>query len=342
MADGDTFKVLMLGGRRCGKTSMLAMIIQEFNKNNYGNLNLFPSLEKGDPFGKKIAEMRKLIAKDKFEEEDGGTIGIDEFGMSISLKKYAKSKLDITFTDIPGEWMKGGIGIEDQMKKLLKANAFLVAIDTPFLMEEYGAYDEDRNFCFAVCTRLQSLGETENQGKRLVLFVPLKCEKYLHEGRMGEVNDKIKEAYKAAFTFFEGQDKYEVAIAPVVTMGVFEFLDFKRDENGEVVTTVAVDRKTGQKIKRQQGIYKKIAHKSVPFNPHYCEQPIYYLLAYLLTMAADSTKTKTGGGIFAWLANIFFKIPMAENWLKEKKEILKQLKTRGDGYEIIHDPLHFK
>lgn len=68
----------------------------------------------------------------------------------------------------------------------------------------------------------------------MILFVPLKCEKYynqrkLSEDRMEELNVKVKKAYEKLITFItqgENKDRYECAIAPIFTLGNARFNRF--------------------------------------------------------------------------------------------------------------------
>ncbi len=238
----ESFKILMLGGKGTGKTSTIAMIVDEFDKKSFGNLNLLPSFSNGDTFGQKLAEMAELASKDEFLEKTRvPTSESVVHELSINLKSTPlNSGIKMSFIDIPGEWIKGGEFNENMEKELKSSNVFIVAIDAPLLMEENGAFNETVNYCSAVCNRIKQLDLSDAgvmaSGKKMILFVPLKCEKYFAEGRMPEVNDKIKDRYKPTFNFLRGSIAHncEVAIVPILTMGIFKFDGFKRDKNGEV------------------------------------------------------------------------------------------------------------
>ena len=329
------FNVLMLGGRRCGKTSTLAMIIHGFSTEVHGDLNLVPSLANGDSFGEKYAEMVAFGRKDTVSIIPDANPGQDivKHDMSVSLKTYPNSKIELTFTDVHGETMRTCPG--ELRDTLHISNVCIVAIDTPFLMEEDGEYNEPRNYCSDVCDRIEELEFDEKSGKKMVLFVPLKCEKYIAQGRMQEVCDKIKESYESAFDFLAVKNRQNcvVAITPIVTIGILEFSKFERDDEGNIKETGGIP----------TAIYWKPDSEKMKLETKYCEQLIYYLLAYILKMTADRNPNRKGllGGL-QWFANVFLRMPTAKNWLDQTEWILKQLKTEGDGYELLSDPLHFR
>ncbi len=337
-ADPKSFKVLMLGGRRCGKTSALALIVKGFNDEIHGDLNLVTSLDKDDWLGEKIQEMEGFMRKDSFFLTPDEGPGLDKRSrkLEISLKSHSNSNLDLLLTDVPGEWMKKGSENEAIMQEeLASSNVFIVAIDTPYLMEADGKYNEARNYCSHVCERILHL-DFSGDAKKMILFVPLKCEKYVHiQGGLEEIRDRVKAAYQPVFTSLCGQNAKNcvLAITPIVTMGVIQFGTFKRDE-----ATGAIEEKLGIPT----AIYHKTAGKT-ELEPKYCEQLIYYLLAYILKTAALMMNNKKGlwRGL-QWFANIFLKMPTGKNWLAQTDWILKQLNTSDDGYELLSDPLHFK
>ena len=88
-----------------------------------------------------------------------------------------------------------------------------------------------------------------NDQKRMILFVPLKCEAYKIEGRMPEVLEVVKESYNELITYFttgKNKELCTIAITPVITMGGLRFLRFVMplDEDGNIVCD-----RSGQPVK---------------------------------------------------------------------------------------------
>ena len=115
---------------------------------------------------------------------------------------------------------------------------------------------------------------------RLILFVPLKCEKWYYRttnsesyganpneiNYMREIANKIEKGYKGLIEWFKSPDladKCTVAITPILSVGGMRFKDF-----GEGDSEKAIERERFMKI-REKG-----------YSPKYCEQPLLYTLAF--------------------------------------------------------------
>lgn len=187
----------------------------------------------------------------------------------------------------------------------------------------------------------------------MILFVPLKCEKYynqrkLSEDRMEELNVKVKKAYEKLITFItqgENKDRYECAIAPIFTLGNARFNRFAGND------TNASDGSNNYYIMNAKGYPDKPLYSfdidATEPAPEYCEQPLLYTLVFLLKWA-EQTKTRKSGllgsilGMADTMASRFLKIPGAKDFADRSEFLRSKLKKEGDGYEIICDPLKFK
>ena len=74
---------------------------------------------------------------------------------------------------------------------------------------------------------------------RMILFVPIKCEKYYHEGRMDEVNKEIKKQYKLLFDDFGTLPKKDLYTVAVGLMSLDE-TEFARFAAGSVFIAVPI------------------------------------------------------------------------------------------------------
>lgn len=344
--------VMMFGGRRAGKTSVLAAM-QSCFEDQFGNSSLM--ITPSDPetiftIEEKQREIESYFGKNKrsFVTDDEPTMELNEYAFDVKLKSNDNSAMTIKFIDYPGEWLGDQNKIDLLNKYMEKSDIIMIAIDTPYLMEEtptaeddsIGQYNDYRNYSKRIGFMLKNM----NLGghPRMILFVPLKCEKYKNNGTLPIVATKIKEAYKPVFNIFEGKDasKAEIAILPIITIGKAEFAKFERDEDGEIL----IDEKWGTPSKAIFYFPDATAGKPEPL---YCEQPVIYVLCYLLDRAAKEKKKKRDklNPVGKWLMdNVWDKIwqiPSINDFLKEENSLRRKMKTKDDGFEIVKNPLKF-
>lgn len=360
-------KVMMIGGRRCGKTSVLAAM-----------QSCFKDVLRGTPFGMNTLNdptnasrdpMDELEAKrnevtkyflDKtihrtFVPDDNPTFDEKHYTFRISLKG-SSDIIKIEFVDIPGEWLADGVHREDIEKLMAESRILLVAIDTPHLMEAEGRYNDQRNRCYRICEMIESVGFADAaKGAGLILLIPLKCERYRNDGRMEEVAARTSEAYQELSNYImqpgkDGEKSLcQVAVTPIFTMGGAAFDRFKRDDNGEIIINGRYD------TPQCALYYFPDMTKKAP-EPLYCEQPLLYVLEFTLNAMQAVIKKKNLWGILtAKLAQILKNTPVnplyaiiadflaegigqwhgAEDYLECAEDIRKRLKRSGDGYRIL-------
>lgn len=345
VAEDLKVQVMMVGGRRCGKTSVLASMKrnfeEQFAKTNltitFGDLDTLTALEdKND----EIAEYFLHAGNRTFTPDSNPTDEMIKYTFSIGIANK-RGKIRVDFVDYPGEWLMDPVHVKDLKACMEKTQVIIVAIDTPYMMEADGVYNEARNCCHRAGEVLKMALEENPYGKRLILFVPLKCERYLNDGKMNEVLEKTKESYEEIINCFKReQSKYEVAVTPIFTLGGAMFSHFE------------VSRLTG-KIKINERF--KTPEKPIYYfpddtvkkpSPKYCEQPIVYLLLYLLQLAGDKKTSKyESAGVWGKfgikLQEWIFQTTSAEDYISERKAIENRLKKQGDGYQIIQNPMKF-
>lgn len=344
-------KVLMMGGRRCGKTSVLAAMKQNFDE-QCGKMGLIASYKDINTLD--VLEEKREEINDYFRGSDNRTFSPDSnptedmttYSMSIGLKDKIGG-VDIEFTDFPGEWLsaKNGTGYREKLVGLMKeTQVLIVAIDTPHLMEEEGDYNEKRNLCHKTSEMIKHALEDlkdESSYIKMVLFVPLKCERYLNDGKMDEVCKKTEEAYSSLISYLQqNKMKYEVAVTPIFTLGGAEFSYFERDGETKRIL-LNKEYKTPEKA-----IYSFPDMSVRKPSPKYCEQPLIYLLEYLMNLAAYNEWAKYQketwmGKAIIKLNGWLFNVATMESFIDKRCDILDYLKKTGDGYHIIQDPMKF-
>ena len=346
-------KVMMFGGRRCGKTSVIAAmkgcIENQFDKG--AHLTLTYDMETIGKISKKEKEIRKFLSGSEktFVPDEGPSVAEFTYNFDISIKNK-NGTIRLSFIDYPGEWLTKPDKQEHLLSRVSESNIFMIAIDTPMLMEEpdqadpdkIGRFNDDSNKPAMVCNAIKSVlkDRANPEVPPLIMFVPLKCEKYYNEKRMDEVNKKIHAAYRPLFDFFGGPNEgnFEVAITPILTFGenTAEFSRFATDDNGEIVLNSS--------DLPNESIYIRINPQAV-YSPMYCEQPLLYALEYLLYMARQQKEKqiRSAGFWSFWIKmwDSFLGLPNADDFLEQESAIRRRLRKDEDGagYELVHNPM---
>lgn len=355
----NVINVMMFGGRRCGKTSVIAAMKgcfeDVFGENTNLDINI-SDIATMNVIDEKSAEINQYFVNKTrsivMNKSYAATQGLMEYKLDICIKgKDGTTTLNLC--DFPGEWLDKNHQDEQKtlQSKIEHCNIIIIAIDTVYLMEKaanhkaesVGQYNERRNYCNHVANMVKDYFQVaDGEPPKMIMFVPLKCEKYYNNGEMELVKGRIHTAYKEIFNFAEdNKDKYEIIIAPILTLGknTAEFSRFEYGDDGEIMLDKDLMIPSMPKY-----IFKDI---SCSYSPKYCEQPLLYTLAYILDLmqkAKNSEKVKAGllKKFKLYILETYYDLASAQDFLEHKKIITGQLKIDNDGYEIISDPLQLK
>lgn len=337
MAD---INVLMVGGRRAGKTSVLASMDKCCRKQLAGveQLSVIRDPDSGIDLNMKLKELKRYFSKEykkrpTFVADLQPSVTSASYGFDISVNDRNLG-YKICFTDIPGEWISNPGHEADMQKAMDQSQVIIIAIDTPHLVEQreagtgYGKYHDEFNRVKEI-TRFFKQTFQKSKTEHLVLFVPLKCEKYYYRNadskawNMQLVTKTVQAGYRELLDFLTKSDVSElcsVAIVPILTLGGAEFNKF--DSNGYA------------------GIYSYVMDPALQeYLPQYCEQPLFFTLQYVIAMAERNKRNQ--GKISAWFRETF------QNQVKLKDLMncsgtLRQLIMTDEslGFHILNDPLH--
>ncbi len=319
MADINVF---MMGGRRCGKTTTLALIKENFNQVlhhdvNEGNDLLYLTNDPGKvvSLADAIDALRHYFSDDydpftEFVVDDNPNHDTTETVLRVSPVNGGES-LNITFRDIPGEWFSEPEH-DDQIKTWIQESQVLIlAIDTPSLFAENGYYAEYYNRIMHISEHLKGAlnGEFMNSplSDKLLLFVPLKGEMKMidRDGKpdvegMKEITQKVKDYYASLINHFQRgvyREKMTMAVLPVSTIPEMRWKRFGCIIDGQ---QASIFKENGQPryfdlhydannhpysvyIFRSPELFNRaVRDGSTPF---YCEQPLIYTLCYMLRLA---------------------------------------------------------
>ena len=363
-------EIMMIGGRRTGKTSVLAAMHGCFDS-VFGKTDIICSV--GGESTLDIIEAKRqemidylaLASQNKDFVPDGTpTAGDETYTFDIFLKNKRNNKIHLNFYDFPGEWIKEKSA--DIQEKIAKSHVLMIVIDTPYLMEENGQYNDRRNRCYRITEMIKgNFDINKSELPKLVLFVPLKCEKYYWEDRMNEVAAAIRkeEVYGSLINYLSsGQNtNCELAITPILTIGTAIFSRFERDKETHDFIMNEKYKYPNKPLyyfneEACRAAVKKGSNQKYAADPQYCEQPLIYTLSYALKMMAMAIE-KDNNDVGFW-ANLFgsslfpmFLKYIKENWLNfasasdfiaQRAKIQKHLVLDEHGFTILSDPLKFK
>ncbi len=276
--------------------------------------------------------LQSIISKREDLKDSPSTGAIEatstENTFSFKMGKAGRSQtLDIVIKDYPGEYLTSQP--EKVNKFITESSIVMVAIDTPYLMEDGGRYNESKNSVKLVTSFLKRNKDTI-QGK-MILLVPLKCERYFHDNHLNEMKSRVKQTYSELIAFCK-ENNVACIITPIQTLGDVEFDCF-------------VDNPT-----KMGGLTKLSAYRywknpslkdSPKYSPMFCVQPLYYLLTY----AANQYEWMCVQNSSTWsrIKSTFV------SFLKDDDEFLHEIKKMGgniihdqNGYEIVIQNLIFK
>ena len=316
-----TLRICMLGPRAVGKTTVLTSVFAD-TQNDLAGTGLFFRYKTGSASDQLISYKSKLQLC--IECGDPGKLpasgDISQFDFEVGYANRVKT--NVLVKDYPGEYLI------DESKKhyvtefLSESNVVLIAIDTPYLMEENGKYNSEKNKPEIVSSFVKN--NPDSFANKLILLVPLKCERYAHDKRIDEVSKRVKEVYSDLITFCK-EKNVACVVAPILTLGGIEFDVMKSNDFAGISTVPAY----------------RMYEKDPKYKPRFCVQPMYYLMLYAAYYSEWSKDHLTGflEKIQDMLARLF---TSDENFKTALREMRKNLLTDKFGYEILTTNSIFK
>lgn len=299
--------ILMLGGKRCGKTTVLASMYGEINRALSGTQL---KLEVEEQTRRALDEAKSSIERKmeqfkvpltRVEVDDNPTSALKTY--SFRLVVDGGSKIPFRIHDIPGEWLTDSH--QSEVKNLVReCQVIIIAIDTPYLFSKmtgkgYGIYHEEYNKPLEIANFFKNSLTVENIEDRMILFVPIKCERYYHltntpqlntckRNYMQELIDAIGNGYRDLLMYLRSSsallNSCTLAITPILSAGGIDFVRFRTDE--ETGKVVSLYQEPEFLREYEQG-----------YSPKFCEQPMVYALIYILLQEISPEKAPRFGGM---------------------------------------------
>lgn len=310
-----TLSICMMGPRSVGKTTVLTSIFHESQSHICDGSSIY--LKAMDQNTSKLNDYHAMLV-DAVAKRNASNLPasntISEFMFGLGLAGRPVS-VKIQVRDFPGEYLTSTIKSDrDEIYNFMaNATVILIAIDTPYLMEENGKYNEDKNKVSLVTHYLKDNVDVVKD--KLVLFVPLKCERYLHDGILNEVSQKTKAAYAELAEFFK-QNNIASFVTPIITLGGIELDQMVPNSNPGEIEKLTVFRPW---------------EKSPIYKPMYCPQPLYYLLTYI-TNYYEWKKRQPKGFLDSIMDSFFSLIKDDDKFYEEMRKLTRFVIYNKNGF----------
>lgn len=261
-------KIVMLGGRRAGKSSILASVLSCM-KNELSDIgvNAQEDLSSSMTANTKTLNDKsneliwyidsKSDSPAQFVVDTNPTTGAATYSLKIGQAGNETAKT-FEFIDMNGEWMKpnspealkkreDGLSNHDWLiSQVNEGDVFIVAIDTPYLFEK-------KSIC-TVYNQIEEISDIlqniqfkqEEVDKKMIIFCPVKAEKYFDNGTIDEVTEKVKQVYKNVIDKWIGKN-VKMLIMPIKTAGGLEFVKMRtpvkyyKDDKEQISTMCGID-----------------------------------------------------------------------------------------------------
>lgn len=317
-------KATMMGPRAVGKTSIMASIFSE-TKDEIAGTKLYFRVGKDSSAAltAKRINLMSIFSK-RTSLSDSPNAGAIQATAEETIFKFEmgfvglSKTVDIEITDFPGEYL------DSQPKKvsdyILQSQVIMIAIDTPYLMEEGGKYNEEKNRVKAV-TRFVTEHPDEFKDK-LIMFVPLKSERYFHDGKIDSVKQAVVSTYSAIINFCK-QCNTACVVTPIQTLGDVEFDTFIDNPMPGVSTLTKLSK-------------YRFCGDDAKFKPVFCVQPMYYVLTYV----SNYYEWMSGQPMTIWdrlKYSIYALLKKNDEFFYEIKKLSKNIIVGTLGYDIIQN-----
>ena len=240
-------RVAMLGPRRAGKTSVLTAMYERFENSLlvervFDNIHLSAAPSTADVLQANYRELIRVIqAGEPIAQAITGDAEAKTYQFELRRTSTdAEPQIRLSFQDYPGGWLMAGQrdpsdpGYRKVLDFVREAQILLVAVDTPYLMEDGGRWHEARNLPGHILRTIREAWPASDPRPRYVLLVPIKCEKYDNDDRAGLV-EATRKGYADLIAYLATLPHCGVFCTPAQTTGCVRFSRFLPLEPGDTL-----------------------------------------------------------------------------------------------------------
>lgn len=311
-----TLSICMMGPRSVGKTTIMTSIFHESQSSICEGSSIY--LNSLNQETNRLNDYYISLV-DAVEKKNASNLPasntVSEFMFGLGLKGHSEPSVKLLVRDFPGEYLNSPKkeDREDIYNFMSSATVILIAVDTPYLMEENGKYNEEKNKIKLVTHYIKDNADVVKN--KLVLFVPLKCERYMHDGKIAIVSEKTKEAYSELAKFFE-ENNIASFVTPILTLGGIEFDRMVDNNMNTEVSKIATYRSWD---------------KCPEYKPLFCPQPLYYLLSYVSNYYEWESKQKKSL-IDSFMSSFYSYIKDDSRFFEEMKKLTRFVIYDRNGF----------
>lgn len=235
-------QIVMVGPRGVGKTSLLAAMYSELEKElDKINCNFFT--EQGPTtarIGKQLRDLKSVASSSgaKIQAGEGIDAGQQEeiYTFHLDVGDGGEPEVTLEFIDLPGGWYTGTGDYKRADEVLGRAHVSFLAVDATALMEvplkdapRLGKYHDIINFPFDI---RQAYRRVKFADGHVVILTLIRAETYVHSGRIHQLIEKTQKAY-AELAGDLGKKGIPLLGCYVETVGSLTFNAFT-EEDGKV------------------------------------------------------------------------------------------------------------
>ncbi len=327
-------RIFMVGGRRCGKTTVLTSLWHNADATLAGT-NL--SLGADNVLVSRLQDTYDLSESyfDDPDMEDFVRVSDDNASQEPASYPFTltlagkRTGIQAEFTDIPGEWFTCPDHYKEVKDYIRESHVIIFAIDTPCLMEDmdergFGKRHISSNKANHITHFIKEQLTTDEIAERMILFVPIKCEKYYYQHMMPQVVDAVRSGYRELLEYIAEpalRSRCTAAILPILSLGGLKFFGFEGQSPSPTAS--------------QEYIYHANCGKEAKYLPRYCDQPLLYAIAYIL---------KTSDGYrdgFLWkLRSLLFNDADGKELRAELQPLAEKINRRDeDGFVLLQNAI---
>jgi hypothetical protein len=302
-------EVTFLGPSGVGKTSVLAAMSEIIKAQaETAKVKLTFEAESQPRLDEAIVELHERCYRPNVQMKQ--TLTKEEYELGVAPTVLAGwvegATVPLRITDYPGEWLTDSVSehIKDVKATINKAAVVLIAIDTVGLMlardPELAFVNNHTNTAEQVTNVLrETLASTIGDEPKLVMLVPLRCEKWMHkEDDQKALVARVRQIYADAIQLLSQPDIKErvaLVIAPINTLGIIEFLKIgPRRSTPELM----IDPQGNEIIpdgfytpRNFEVYYHRVTESKVP-KLQYADHLLRYALAFSMVLSKHRSNTQ--------------------------------------------------